>query len=810
MASHVVFFDQEATLLLYPQEISRLPDGVECVCPNGRLRLQFRGDMLRIRATRNSQFRLDSSWVVQASEPATHDVDVQQNPDRIEVRCRGTIVELKRDPLRLNVYDAGGKCIVQDARIGFSGERPTFTAVLQQEDQIYGTGMRSTPLNRRGLSHLLWTNNNPNPRFTRDSMYVCVPFTLVRRPGFAWGVYHDNTAMAELDCGERAPNTLAYQAYCGEIDAYVIPGPTPADVLRRYTELTGRIELPPKWVTLWGHSRYGMKRADHVKHIVRRYREFGIPLSVLFIDLDYMVDNRPWTWDKERFGEIEELLQWLHQRNINVVLIVDPLIPIIPGYAPFEGMNAGNYFCRRPDGQLAVVQGFAGPSGIPDLLNPECFNFLAELFASWTRKFGVYWWQDKQEVALRRDPAASSSGDASIQAQRDLMGDTDTLPGDAVVHYGGISEYEVHNVFPLLFAQAAHTGFRRADSDRRPFILGRAGWAGAQRILWGWTGDNNSDWGSLADSIPKLLNLGLSGLAGYGTDVGGFFSNCSPDLLMRWVQFSVFTPLSRIHSFYDCVQQTPWSFGDTCLEVVKKYIEFRARLIPLLEDLLWQAMKDGTPIMRPMFWDNPDEILPPDPWVNYQYRWGPFVVAPVIDQGHQWKMVYLPGTGRVWYDYWSHRPYAGGMSHHVAAPIDVLPLFIPAGGIFPMGDPRHDTDTPSQDIAVSVFTGDKGAYLMHLEDGGTRAYKRGVFSTVAISYEGTAAAGKLVIGAREGAYVPPARDVTARILVVKEPKRVTLDGQPVWFDYRPHKDGVLEVTFTDDGLCHTLEYSSEG
>ena len=804
------FFSHQPQLLVPSGSVSERDSGYEVACGTSILRIEFIEGYVRIRASKNGEFLKEPSLSVEKKTRAIKKASVSLDQRGYVITSEHLTVWIDKINGTLAVRTPSGQSVAEGLTLGFADERPTISLRLTGKEKVFGTGMRSRPLNRRGYSVRMWTHNTPSPKENGDSMYACVPFAMIWKPGATRGVFFDNTWKAELDSGGRIGDRLSYQALGGEIDVYLFPGPSPSEVLYSFTDLTGRIERPPRWVTHFGYSRYGTHGMQAVKQRVLRYRELGIPVSTIYLDLDYMKDNVPWTWDKEEFGDPSELISWLHQNKIEVVLIMDPLIPIRAGYEPYEEGMKRNLYCKSPSGEIAIVNGFAGSSVVPDFTKPETVEFFSHFYRDWTEKYGVYWWQDKTEPAMQRKSNQAETGQGS-ESDREALGDIDTVEGDQIVHQGadGIhSGYCHHNTFCIQNAQAAYRGQREARPNKRVFTLARAQWAGMQRIAWAWNGDVYSNHGSLANSVTQLMNLGLSGLVGYGTDVGGFFGNCTAELMMRWIQWATFTPLMRIHSVHDCVQQTPWTFGDRCREVTKRFIELRSQLMPLTYDLLVKASQTGEPLMRPMYMDCFEEDIPEHPVIDYQYFWGPFLVAPVVDEGHRGKTVYLPSHSKTWYDFWEGKEYEGGRMHHVPAPEELIPLFLPAGGIFPMGPVVKHATHPEPNLVVHMYSGGKGSYVHHIDDGETYDYQRGICSQIAFDFEGTRDEGVAIVHERTGNYDPGPRDIIVRVHILRPglPPKVWLDGKEMrWFGYIPDNGGHFDVV-CNGGKSHKIEY----
>jgi hypothetical protein len=307
----------------------------------------------------------------------------------------------------------------------------------------------------------------------------------------------------------------------------VIAGPTPAEVLERFTALTGRTPMPPLWALGNQQSRWSYMDADEVRTVAREFRARSIPCDVIYLDIDHMDGYRVFTWDSERFPDPAGLIDELRSDGFRVVVITDPGVKVDEAYPLYvEGRDRG-FFCLAPDGREYQNVVWPGLCAFPDFTNPA----VREWWGAWHRGLvdvgvaGV--WCDMNEPAM-------------------FVPDHSTMPED-VVHPGGGHprlHRDVHNAYGSYMAEAARSGLERLRPDARPFVISRAGYTGLQKHALQWTGDNSSWWEHLWMSMPQLQNLGLSGIAWCGVDVGGFFGDCNGELLARWTEFGAFQPES--------------------------------------------------------------------------------------------------------------------------------------------------------------------------------------------------------------------------------------------------------------------------
>ena len=361
-------------------------------------------------------------------------------------------------------------------------------------------------------------------------------------------------------------------------------------MLDRYTALTGRTPMPPLWALGNQQSRWSYMSADELRAIAAGFREREIPCDVLHLDIDYMDGYRVFTWDRERFPDPAGLIAELGEQGFRVVTIADPGVKVDERYALYtEGRERG-YFCLTRDGDEYRNAVWPGLCAFPDFTDPAVRE----------------WWGDQQHVLL-------DEGVAGVWCDMNepalFVPQGATMPPD-VVHLGGGRTRlhgEVHNAYGSLMAQAAREGLERLRPEARPFVISRAGYAGLQREAMHWTGDNSSWWEHLWMSMPQLQNLGLSGIAWAGVDIGGFFGDCTGELLARWTEFGVFQPFCRNHSAMGTVAQEPWAFGEPWETICRDMLRLRMRLLPYLYTLFEECHRTGAPILRPLLFEHPDD-----------------------------------------------------------------------------------------------------------------------------------------------------------------------------------------------------------
>ena len=669
-------------------------------------------------------------------------------PTPIEVRTSDAAITLESEDASLSLSledgswsfaDATGAALLQSAPNGakFNGPEIGTSVLLDPGDAIFGLGETTGPMNKRGLVREFWNTDvlghAPAIHPSLRSLYVSIPFALLWREGRVMGLFWDNPARQTWDLGQTDRDLWQMKAASGELDLYLFSGQTVGEIVERFTELTGRMPMPPRWALGYQQCRYSYETAERVREVARNFRERAIPCDVLYLDIHHMDGYRVFTFGKT-YPKPAQLIAELGAEGFQVVTIVDPGVKDDPKFGVLKRGVKQKAFVKTADGKQDYVgEVWPGASRFPDFLNPRVRRWWGREQAALTRKGVSGFWNDMNEPANFALPSK-------------------TLPPDSVhqTASGPRTHAEVHNLYGLHMAQASREGALAAAPDRRPFIITRAGYAGIQRHAMVWTGDNSSVWEHLADSIQQFLNLSLSGVAFVGGDVGGFLDNTTPELFIRWLQFAVFTPFLRNHSNIGTLDQEPWALGESVEALSRRYIELRYRLLPYLYCLFHEAHRDGTPILRPMWWNHQGDAVAVG--CDDQFLLGhSLLVAPVIRQGAQARAVYLPEG--VWFDFWTGARHKGGRHIIATAPLDTIPLFVQAGGILPLGPVlQHVDQKTATPVELHVWVGANNELVWVEDDGHSLDYERGGRSTRLIEVLGTTRKGCLRIEEPDGDF----------------------------------------------------------
>jgi alpha-glucosidase len=551
---------------------------------------------------------------------------------------------------------------------GLESDRPRLVVRRAPGERFFACGERTAGLEKTGSHQVFWNVDPPQGHTASfNNLYTSIPFVLSLRAGRAYGLLFDNPGRVEIDLAKADPSRVVYEAAGGDLRFYVFEGPTPRDVLNRYTALTGRTPLPPLWALGNQQSRWSYMSADEVRSLAGEFRARGIPCDVLYLDIDYMDGYRVFTWDEERFPDPAGFIAALSDDGFRVVTIIDPGVKADSEYPVYQEGRAGGFFCLTFEGTEYRNVVWPGLCAFPDFSSARVREWWGSQHAGLLDAGVAGVWCDMNEPAL-------------FVPRQSTMPDDVVHPGDGRAQLHA----DIHNAYGQWMAQATRSGLEALRPERRPFVISRAGYAGLQRHALQWTGDNSSWWEHLWMSMPQLQNLGLSGVAWSGVDIGGFFDDCDGELLARWTEFGIFQPYCRNHSAMGTARQEPWAFGEPWESICRDMLLLRMRLLPYLYTLFDECHRTGAPVLRPLLFEFPDDETTYT--ADDEFMLGSaLLVAPITRPGIEHRHVYLPaGT---WHHFWSSEAITGPAHVLAHAPLGRPAIYVRANTPLPLGDP---------------------------------------------------------------------------------------------------------------------------
>ena len=683
------------------------------------------------------------------------------------IRIRpGTCRVTARDPdgnVLLDEAPGGGYFESQDTLDGAPVTTRNLVRLTPANERFYGFGEKNGPLDKRGMSLTFWNSDTPGYPADMDPLYQSIPFFIGLRGTVAYGVFVDNSYRMEFDMAAAQSDRYRLTAYGGEIDTYLIAGPEMSTVLERYTGLTGRMPMPPRWTLGYHQCRWSYYPDNQVLDICQQFRTRGIPADGIWLDIDYMDGYRSWTWNPEGFSDPAGFVAEAEAIGFKVTAIIDPGLKEDPAWDIYQAGVEGGHFLMDSDGEPFVGEVWPGASVYPDFSHSATRAWWAGLVPGVTDHGVRGIWLDMNEPA-------------NFLAEHGY-----TVPGDvaAAGESHPTTMAEIHNVYALLEGWATYEGMSAAVPERRPFLLTRAGFAGSQRYTATWTGDAPSDTDALASVLPMLMGLGLSGSAFVGSDVGGWTGGATPELFARWIQVGSVSPFFRGHVQTGAIDQEPWAFGVEVEDISRLAIGLRYRLLPYLYSLFREASLSGAPILRPLVYEFQQQQTLAN--LGTQAMLGPWLMfAPVTETGAESRTVVLPDGE--WLEYHSGALYAGGKEISVSVTLQALPVFMRAGAIVPMSQLMMYADqVPVDPIYLELFpAGEATSFVLYEDAGDGPGYQDGEHARLTYELQRTAAGAVLSAGVRQGTYQIAPRTMAVRVRRVDQGvAAVTLDGEPL-------------------------------
>lgn len=628
--------------------------------------------------------------------------------------------------------------------------------------QIIGLGERKLPS--------LWvpTDGTPLAMLSTDigtpelkALYGVHPFWMGRRecaepsglgaPRAAWyGVFFVNSNGMEASLeGDAQRGSLRVRTIGGLVDVLVVPGPTPADVVRQYSGIVGRPALPPRWALGWHQSRYGYRDLADLQRVVEAFDAASLPLDVVWADIDYMDSFHDFTIGPGWEG-LPDYVAALRAGGREFVPIVDPGIAVSPGDPTYEAGIASDVFLRNGPAWPAIpgaspyVVGKVWPGEVhfPDFFSPNASSFWTSQFAAFHARVpfsGI--WIDMNELASFCDgrcPIGPGTGrgagvddDDATHANRfscscqgpveqSPLNDPPFLPGGVegrpcrspvargldcgtvsmgAVHWGGVREYDAHSLYGHMEAAATQRAVAEV-TGRRPFVLTRSSFAGTGSFAAHWTGDNDSTWSDLRASITSILRLGALGMPMVGADACGFNGEVTQELCERWLQLAAWYPFARDHNAIGEPDQDPTAWGAAGAEVARAALERRYRLLPHTYTLAHSCAVWGGAVMRPLVWEWPDNAAALEV-EERAFLWGAHIlVTPALEESTDSVSVLLPAAddeSEAWFGLVSGTYVAGGAARaaasgmmSVAAPLAAeAPAHVRGGTVIPQQQPAN-------------------------------------------------------------------------------------------------------------------------
>lgn len=732
--------------------------GVKASLPNMSMEVQFYSpEIVRILKSPQNLENIPHSYSV-VKTPGNTSFEVEKKGDDVVLKTRSIQVLLNMKTGQVEYADSVGNLLLEETEKGTQftpvvyNKKSTYLVrqafSLTPDEAIYGLGQQQGKMNQRNQS--VWLR--------QENMEIAIPFF---QSTLGYGVFWDNAAYTMFT--DNTTET-AFDSKAGScVDYYFMYGGNSDKVIARMRELTGQVPMQALWTYGFWQSRERYTGQEELLDVVKKYRELQVPLDVIVQDWQYWgTDAANWNaieFNNPKFPDAKKMVEDVHNMNAHIAISIWPTFGYKSKlYKTFEKKNM----------LLTELAGWPAEARPYDPFNPEARQIYWEAIRDNMYSIGIdAWWLDATEPEL---------------TQKDYY----KIKQET---YAGPYQY-VANAFPIVSVGGVYENQRKEFSDKRVSILTRSAFAGQQRYgANSWSGDIQSTWEVLHKQIAAGLNFSLSGLPYWNTDIGGFVSCTYPEgssnpayreLYVRWNQFGAFTPMMRSHG--TCSPREIYQFGERgtwAFDAIEKYIRLRYRLMPYIYATAWDVTSQNGTFMRALVMDFPRDKKVYD--MGDEYLFGrSLLVAPVtkpmyVSEDRQvdltntgTKQVYLP-AGTEWYDFWTGERLQGAQTVEKEVPIDIMPIYVKAGSILPVGpDVQFAAEKPWDELEIRVYPGADGEFVLYEDEQDNYNYEKGMYTT--ISFNWNDAKKTLTIRDREGKYPGMLKNRKFRIVLVDSRK----------------------------------------
>lgn len=635
---------------------------------------------------------------------------VEEDSNFVIIKGTKVLTFVDKNTTEISFKDLDGNIINEDFQPSFKDEKGNvYISKVNDCLAYYGLGEKGGDLNKKGCYTENFNTDDPETDDDSITYYKTIPFYVALKEEATYGIFFDNSFRSYFDMGKEMGDRIFFGAIGGQIQYYFIPGENIKEVVKNYTALTGRMEMPPLWSLGYQQCRFSYFSQEEVRELVKTFEEKDIPLDVVYLDIDYMDVFRVMTFKTPNFDDAAGLIGDLKEKGIRTITIIDPGVKVDEEYDVFKRGKEGNHFTKKLDGEMFIGAVWPGDSAFPDFSNKDCREWWKSELKKFISEHGMDGiWNDMNEPCV-------------FNNDHKTMLETCLHNSDN----GVIEHKEFHNRYGFEMSRCSKEAQEELHPNERGFSMTRATYAGGQRYSSVWTGDNMSLWSQMRMSISMNANLGISGFSFVGNDVSGFGLDSSEELFIRWMEMGPFIPIFRNHSNMYTRRQEPWAFGPRAEKIAKKSIELRYELLPYIYDLYYISHKEGLPIFRSMIMEYEKDMNLLN--MREQFMLGEnMIVAPVLYEGERSKTVYLPKGS--WFNYFTMEKLQGGKWYKLPCELDEILVFVKEGAIIPTYNKkfRNVKERPNN-ILLKVF-GENAKGFHYNDDGHTMEYLEGKYT----------------------------------------------------------------------------------
>ncbi len=587
--------------------------------------------------------------------PKKVNVKVSTGESMITYATSGLTVTIQKSPFQISYWYKKNPLLSEKTGYFKKDSTEVIDFNLDTTEVLYGGGARAVGMNRRGNRLQLYNRAHYGYETRAELMNFTMPLVMSSK---IYAVHFDNEPIGYLDLDSKKDNTLAYETISGRKVYQVIVGDSWADLITNYTDLTGKQPLLPRWALGNFSSRFGYHSEEETRKTIDRFISDGIPVDAIILDLYWFGKTVQGTmgnleWDKDKFPNPTKMIADLNAKGVKTVLITEPFI--LTTSSKWSEAVDKKILATDKAGNPFKYDFYFGNTGLIDIFKPEGKEWFWNIYKNLINQGVGGMWGD--------------------------LGEPEVFPSKAYTAKGKADE--VHNVYGHNWAKLVAEGYQKDFPNIRPFILMRSGYSGSQRFgMVPWSGDVSRSWGGLQSQTEIALQMGMQGMGYMHSDLGGFagdyFDN---ELYLRWLQYGVFQPIFRPHAQEDVASEIAYKDVLTKSKA-KKQVELRYQLLPYNYTLSFENNQKGWPLMRPLFFEEPENQTLST--VCETYLWGnDFLVTPVTKAGLTSVSVYFPKKNN-WFDFYTNEKYDGGISKNISVVEEHLPVFVRGGAFIPM------------------------------------------------------------------------------------------------------------------------------
>lgn len=624
----------------------------------------------------------------------------------------------------------------QIQHIGLSSDRMHISYRMDDNDIVYGLGEQVRGINKRGWIYDNCCTDDSTHTEGKHSLYGAHNFIVIDGKEH-FGLFIDTPGEVRFDIGYSEQDILEIGLKEPGYSLYLIAGSSAADIVHQFRILIGKSYIPPKWAFGFGQSRWSYMNENEVREVADRYRQQHIPLDSIYLDIDYMDHYKDFTVNEETFPEFQNFVGEMKSRHIHLVPIIDAGVKKEDGYPVYEEGKAKGYFCTDSDGNDFVAAVWPGQAMFPDFFQPAVREWFGNYYRTLTDRGIDGFWNDMNEPAIfyseRRlkkvfekieDYKGRNLDIQSFFEFEELIGSISNSPEDYEAFYHmadgrKIRHDKIHNLYGYNMTKAAAEQLRVLVPDKRVLLFSRSSYIGMHRYGGIWTGDNRSWWEQLELSVRQMPSLNMCGFLFSGSDIGGFSDDATADLMMRWLEFGIFTPLMRNHSASGTRRQELTEFPEMAADF-SNIVGLRYMLMPYIYSEFMKAALTDTMYIRPLAFDYQDDQRARS--VEDQLLVGESImIAPVCRQNAVGRYVYIPEDMKM-YRFRSETDFDTEYYHQgeyfIPAELNEVLIFVRPDRIVPLAWGAESVEQLNTDrIRIMDYLKEKAAYQWYDDNG---------------------------------------------------------------------------------------------